>query len=64
MHINNFQFLQIIGIGKYGRVWKAIYKKTKQIYAVKELPKALIDICSGRKLIENERQFLEEISSE
>lgn len=63
VHINNFQLLQIIGVGNYGRVWKAIYKKNKQIYAIKEMSKDLIDQLEQRKVIENERQFLEEITS-
>jgi serine/threonine protein kinase len=61
VHIHDFQLLQIIGTGSCGRVWKAIYKKNNQTYAVKEISKFLIDQYNNRTNIETERKTLEEI---
>ena len=37
-----FEFIEIIGVGGYGNVWKVKYKKTKQILALKELSKRIL----------------------
>jgi serine/threonine protein kinase len=37
-----FEFIEIIGVGGYGSVWKVKYKKTKQILALKELSKKIL----------------------
>ena len=37
-----FEFIEIIGVGGYGNVWKVKYKKTKQILALKELSKKIL----------------------
>jgi serine/threonine protein kinase len=62
VHINNFQLIKIVGVGSYGRVWKAIYTKDNKIYAVKEMSKNLIDKLLSRKSVEMERKILGEIS--
>ena len=62
VHINNFKLTKIIGVGSYGKVWKAIYIKDNKIYAVKEMSKNLIDKLLLRKNVEMERKILGEIS--
>ena len=39
---NNFKFLYVIGKGGFGKVWKIQSKKTKTIYALKEMSKLKI----------------------
>lgn len=41
MQKNMFQFSYVIGIGGFGKVWRVEHKKTNQIYAMKEMSKAL-----------------------
>lgn len=41
---NDFWFLFQIGSGGFGRVWKVEEKKTKTIYAMKEMSKAKYNI--------------------
>ena len=36
---NNFKFLCVIGKGGFGRVWKIQSKKSKQVFALKEMSK-------------------------
>jgi serine/threonine kinase 32 len=33
----NFKFLYVIGKGGFGKVWKVQHKKSKRIYAMKEM---------------------------
>ena len=39
---NDFHFIEIIGEGGYGKVWKVELVRSKKIYAMKEMSKALI----------------------
>ena len=39
---NSFKFLYVIGKGGFGKVWKIQSKKTKTIYALKEMSKLKI----------------------
>ena len=55
---NNFQFLYVIGKGGFGRVWKVQHKKTKTIYALKEMSKLKIIDKKSEKSINSEREFL------
>ena len=36
---SSFEFIGIIGRGGFGKVWRVLYKKTKQIYAMKKMSK-------------------------
>ena len=55
---SSFEFLGIIGKGGFGKVWKVLYKKTKQIYAMKKMSKCkIIDKRSDRS-IKAERDLL------
>lgn len=47
---SDFGFLSIIGEGGYGKVWKVEHNKSRNIYAMKEMSKALIVI---KKSVEN-----------
>jgi len=39
---NDFHFMEVIGEGGYGKVWKVELSRTKKLYAMKEMSKALI----------------------
>jgi hypothetical protein len=47
---SDFGFLSIIGEGGYGKVWKVEHNKSRNIYAMKEMSKALIVI---KKSVDN-----------
>ena len=49
---SSFEFIGIIGRGGFGKVWKVLYRKTKQIYAMKKMSKCkIIDKHSERSII-------------
>lgn len=41
---NDFNFVEIIGRGTFGNVWKVQHRKTLKFYALKEMSKAIIII--------------------
>lgn len=54
----NYIFHYIIGWGGFGKVWKVESKKTRTLYAMKELSKAKVLAKKSVKSIMNERKFL------
>jgi len=57
----SFEYISIIGKGGYGRVWKALMKKKKIYFALKEMSKAkIIDRKSVLSII-FERNLLSEM---
>ena len=58
---NNFKFLYVIGKGGFGKVWKIQSKKTKTIYALKEMSKLKIIDKKSEKSINSEREFLSKL---
>ena len=61
IHRNNFKFLYVIGKGGFGRVWKIQSKKTKNVYALKEMSKLKIIDKKSEKSINSEREFLSKL---
>ena len=59
---NLFKFLYVIGKGGFGKVWKIQSKKTKTIYALKEMSKLKIIDKKSEKSINTEREFLSKLS--
>ena len=59
---NNFKFLYVIGKGGFGRVWKIQSKRTKQIFALKEMSKLKIIDKKSEKSINSEREFLSKLN--
>ena len=59
---NNFKFLCVIGKGGFGRVWKIQSKKTKQVFALKEMSKLKIIDKKSEKSINTEREFLSKLN--
>ena len=55
---NMFDFNYVIGKGGFGKVWKVQYKKTKEIFALKEMSKRKILDKKSEKSINSERKFL------
>ena len=58
---NMFEFEYIIGKGGFGKVWKVLYKKTKEYFALKEMNKRKIIDKKSEKSINNERVFLSKL---
>ncbi|CAD8125558.1 unnamed protein product [Paramecium sonneborni] len=56
---HNFQLQYVVGVGGFGRVWKVNYKQ--QIYAMKEISKALVLLKQSVHSILSELQFLTEL---
>ena len=59
---NNFKFLYVIGKGGFGKVWKIQSKKTKNVYALKEMSKLKIIDKKSEKSINSEREFLSKLN--
>ena len=59
---NSFKFLYVIGKGGFGKVWKIQSKKTKIVYALKEMSKLKIIDKKSEKSINTEREFLSKLS--
>ena len=55
---NMFDFIFIIGKGGFGKVWRVKEKKTKELYALKEMSKTKIIDKKSEKSINGEREFL------
>ncbi|OMJ66235.1 hypothetical protein SteCoe_36995 [Stentor coeruleus] len=55
---SHFQFQYGIGKGGFGKVWKVEYKKTKDIFAMKEMSKARILSKKSVNSVINERKLL------
>ncbi|CAD8060278.1 unnamed protein product [Paramecium sonneborni] len=55
---NMFNFLYVIGVGGFGKVWKVEQKKSSQIYALKEMSKALIIAKKSVNSVMNEKNIL------
>ena len=59
---NNFKFLCVIGKGGFGRVWKIQSKKSKEVFALKEMSKLKIIDKKSEKSINTEREFLSKLN--
>jgi len=55
---SNFNFLYAIGRGGFGKVWKVEHKKTKLIYAMKEMSKSRVLTKKSVNSVMNERNLL------
>jgi serine/threonine protein kinase len=55
---NYFEFQYVIGKGTFGKVWKVIFKKTKKVYALKEMSKLKIIDHKCINAVHAERDFL------
>ena len=56
-----FEFLFIIGKGGFGKVWRVRYKRTQEIFALKEMSKRKILDKKSEHSINNERVFLSKL---
>ena len=61
LYRNLFEFLFVIGKGGFGKVWRVRYKKTKEIFALKEMSKRKILDKKSEYSINNERVFLSKL---
>ena len=55
---NRFEFQNVIGKGGFGKVWKVIDKKSKTVYALKEMSKVKVIDKKSEKSIKYERELL------
>jgi serine/threonine protein kinase len=60
---NFFQFHYVVGRGGFGKVWKVEMKKTKHIYAMKEMLKARILARKSVQSVINERKILQTLKN-
>ena len=55
---SSFQYINIIGKGGFGNVWKVFHKESKKLYAMKEMSKVKILDKKSEISIKNERTIL------
>jgi serum/glucocorticoid-regulated kinase 2 len=55
---SSFEFMYIIGKGGFGKVWKVTNKKTKKVFALKEMDKARIITKKSVNSVMNEKKLL------
>ena len=58
---NNFNFQYVIGRGGFGKVWRVEYRKTMQVYAMKEMSKARIIAKRSVTSVMSEKKLLEKL---
>lgn len=58
---NTFQFHYIIGKGGFGKVWKVEHKKTRKLFAMKEMHKARVISKKSVNSVMNERKLLTQL---
>ena len=58
---NHFDFLYVIGKGTFGKIWKVIYKKTKNEFALKEMSKVKIVFKNSLQNILFEKELLSKL---
>ena len=58
---NSFDYLTIIGKGGFGKVWKVLHRKSKLIYAMKEMSKTKIIDTHSEVSVKSERDILSNI---
>lgn len=58
---NIFQFHYIIGKGGFGKVWKIEHKKSRKLYAMKEMQKARVISKRSVNSVMNERKLLTQL---
>ena len=61
LYRNLFDFIFVIGKGGFGKVWRVRYKKTQEIFALKEMSKKKILDKKSEYSINNERVFLSKL---
>lgn len=49
----DFHFLEVVGKGGYGKVWKVEYRKTHKLFAMKEMSKAVIIMKKSVEGVQN-----------
>lgn len=54
----SFTYINVIGRGGFGKVWKVIHKKSQKIYAMKEMLKCKVIDKHSDQSIKNERSLL------
>ncbi|EGR31045.1 protein kinase domain protein, partial [Ichthyophthirius multifiliis] len=59
---SNFNLYFIIGKGGFGKVWKVDNKKTRKMYAMKEMSKALIITKKSINSVLNEKKLLSQLN--
>ncbi|KAL4473326.1 hypothetical protein ABPG73_013016 [Tetrahymena malaccensis] len=58
---NAFNFHYVIGKGGFGKVWKVEHRKTRQLFAMKEMSKSLIITKKSVNSVMNERNLLSQL---
>lgn len=58
---SDFAFLEIIGKGTFGSVWKVQHRKSMKFYAIKELSKALVVAKKSVENVLSEKKILKKL---
>lgn len=58
---NSFEIWCPVGKGGFGKVWKVMMKRTKQIFAMKEMQKAKVIQKKSVNSVMNERNLLSKL---
>lgn len=58
---SNFEMVQIVGKGGFGKVWKVVHKKYKTLFALKEMNKAKIIDKQSESSVITERELLSQL---
>lgn len=58
INATDFSFMEVIGEGGYGKVWKVEQLKTRKQFAMKEMSKAAIIMKKSVDNVLNERKIL------
>ena len=64
LKLSDFKKLYPIGKGGFGRVWKVLYKRTKKVYAMKEMLKVKIFKKKSIQNVLNEIHIMETLNNE
>ncbi len=58
VNTHDFNFMEVVGEGGYGKVWKVEQLKTRKHFAMKEMSKAAIIMKKSVDNVLNERKIL------
>lgn len=61
MSRNNFNFQYVIGRGGFGKVWRVEFRKTMQVFAMKEMAKARVIAKRSVTSVMSEKKLLEKL---
>ena len=58
----NFKFIELVGQGGFGKVWRVVERRSGLTYALKVMKKEVILAKRGQRAVLQEKSILEELS--